>query len=253
MVGGGTETGVVLTGSTLAAVARATATAACEPVGAWPWTAPASTVSSLAFVVSGAWILAMARRRTTRQAANLPPSAAASGVDATAVRLRTALGVLAVLVGVGSVIQHGPAPPWNPIAHDPPLLGVYALVGADAIADLTRRPLRTWWWLAPTLADVVLAAAWPPASVVAQGAVGVVAVGATVLRAVARPTVRARALTALALLGVGSAIGTWTRPGWPGCDPDGWLGGWLSGHAVWHVLAAAAIAIIAPTVGRREP
>jgi hypothetical protein len=222
---------------TLAGVVRATPTAACEAAGASWWTEPVSATSSLAFVVAGAWILAAARR---------------SNLNALALRTRTALGVLTVLIGVGSVVQHGPAPAWNPVLHDPPLLGAYALVAADAIADLTGRRMRTWWWLAPTITDVVLAAAWPTASVVAQGTVAAVAVGATLARALARPGVRARTLTALTVLGVGSAIGTLSRAGWPWCEPGGWFGGWLSGHAVWHVLAAAALAIIAPTVGQRD-
>ncbi|MGH8967578.1 MAG: hypothetical protein ACRDXB_19945, partial [Actinomycetes bacterium] len=62
--------------------------------------------SSLAFVVAGAWVLVTVRR----------------GQGDDGARSRAALGVLAVLVGVGSVVQHGPAPSWNPILHDPPLL-----------------------------------------------------------------------------------------------------------------------------------
>ncbi|MFE5292172.1 hypothetical protein ACFQ8T_08340 [Isoptericola sp. NPDC056618] len=176
----------------------------------------ADTWSSLAFVVAGAWILTTARR----------PGAGTGP--------RAALGVLAVLVGVGSVVQHGPAPPWNPVVHDPPLLGAYALVAADAVADLTGRRLRAWWWLVPTLADVVLAALWPGASVVAQGAAAAAAVVAVLLRARARQRLRARLLLALAALGVGT------------------LAGQLS-HPAWHVLAATAIAVVAPTVGRRAP
>ncbi|MFF2453045.1 hypothetical protein [Isoptericola sp. NPDC058082] len=176
----------------------------------------ADTWSSLAFVVAGAWIVTTAHR-------------SAAGASS-----RVALGVLAMLVGVGSVVQHGPAPSWNPVVHDPPLLGAYALVAADAVADLAGRRLRVRWWLVPMLADVVLAALWPGASVVAQGAVAAVAVVAVLLRARARPRLRPRLLLALAVLGVGTVVGT------------------LS-HAAWHVLAASAIAVVAPAVGRRSP
>jgi len=220
-------------------------TLACEAAGPAFWVEPASAWSSLAFVVAGAWIIGTARRPAA------PRAGATSREDPSAAGLRTALGVLTVLVGVGSVVQHGPAPSWNPVVHDPPLLGAYALIGADAVADLTGRRVRTWWWLGPTLADVVLAAVSPAASVAAEVTVGVVAVGAAVLRAIARPAVRPRMVTALGVLAAGSVIGTMSRPGWPWCDPDGWLGGWLSGHAVWHVLASAALAIVAPAVGRR--
>jgi hypothetical protein len=211
----------------------------CEPPGAWPWAEPASTVSSVAFVVAGAWILVAARRGDGR------------------VPARAALGALTVLIGVGSLVQHGPAPAWNPVVHDPPLLGALALVAADALADLRGRPVSWWWWLGPTLADGALSAVSPAASVVAQVTVAVVAVVATLLRARARPDLRRRLLAATGILGVGVAVGRLSRPGWPLCEPGGWFGVALSGHAVWHVLAASALVVLAPTVGgkagRRPP
>lgn len=229
------------------------ASAASDLFGPWQWVEPASAVSSLAFVVAGTWVVVTARRRDERLVRDGSSASARRQSDGEAAsRHRIALGVLAVLVGVGSVIQHGPAPSWNAVAHDPPLAGVYALVAADSIADLTGRRMRTWWWLAPTLVDVVLAAAWHPGSVVVQTAAGVAAVAATTLRAVARPGVRRRAMAALVVLATGSVIGTMTRSGWPWADADGWFGGWLNGHAVWHVLAATAIAIVAPMIGSRD-
>ncbi|WP_277211124.1 hypothetical protein [Isoptericola croceus] len=180
--------------------------------------------SSLAFVAAGLWVVVRRHRPGP------------DGRSGDAPRTRAALGVLAILVGVGSVLQHGPAPAWNPLLHDPPLLGVYALVAADAVADLTGRPLRTWWWLAPTLADVALAAVVPAASMVAQATAAAVAIVATLTRAAARPALRARLLTAVAVLGVGGSF--WFVEPW--------------GHGVWHALAAVAIAVVAPAVGWRE-
>lgn len=206
------------------------ATTGCEPAGAWPWAEPASAVSSLAFVAAGALIVLTARRTGAR----------------------VALGVLTALVGVGSLVQHGPAPAWNPVAHDPPLMGALALVAADALGDLTGRRVRTWWWLAPTIAVAALAATSPTASTVAQASAAGVAVGASLLRARSRPALRRRTLAALALLAAGAAVGTLSRPGMPWCDPDGLLVPVLSGHAVWHVLAAAALAVLAPTLGTRR-
>lgn len=214
-------------------VPRPAAAPPCEPPGAWPWTEPASAVSSLAFVVAGAWILVAARR------------------DDDAAPTRAALGVLTVLIGVGSLVQHGPAPAWNPVLHDPPLLGALALVAADAVADLRGRPVGAGWWLGPTLADVAVAAVSPAASVVAQVAAAAAAVVATLLRARARPAVRRRLLAATAVLGVGAAVGRLSRPGWPLCEQGGWFGVALSGHAAWHVLAASALVVLAPAVGSR--
>lgn len=212
----------------------------CEPAGSALWTQPPSAWSSLAFVVAGAWILVGAWRRSL---GDQPPAGS---------RAVLALGVLTVLVGVGSAVQHGPAPSWNPVLHDTPLMGALALVGADAAADLTGRRLRTWWWLAPTAIVAVLAALAPGASPAVQIATAVVAVPASLLRAYRRPAARRRTLAAVALLAVGGAIGTMSRPGWPWCVPGGWLDGALSGHAVWHVLAAVALVVLAPVVGRRE-
>jgi hypothetical protein len=162
------------------------------------WTAEASTWSSLAFVVAGLWILGRGPRR----------------------REVLALGVLAVLIGVGSMVQHGPAPPWNPVLHDPPLLGAYALVAADAAADLAGRRARTWWWLAPTLADGALAAVSPEASIVAQGLVSAVAIVLVAVRALARPAVRRRIVAALFLLAVGTLAGELARTDRPWCPAD---------------------------------
>ncbi|MCB7136257.1 ceramidase domain-containing protein [Cellulosimicrobium marinum] len=210
---------------------------ACELAGGTPWAEPLSTWTSLAFVVAGLAIVVRALR--------VPD-------DASPVGVRVALGCLVALIGVGSVVQHGPSPAWNPVVHDPPLLGALALVAADAVADLTGRRLRTSWWLAPTLLSVVLAATSVVASTAAQVVAAVVAVGASLLRAGRRPAVRRRTVTALVLLAVGGGIGTLTRAGWPLCDADGPLGVTLQGHAVWHVLAAVALWVLAPTLGTRS-
>jgi len=186
-------------------------------------TEPVDTWSSLAFVVAGVWVIV--RRRHSGDGA---PSRAAA-------RARAALGVLAIGIGVGSVIQHGPAPSWNPVVHDPPLLGAYALVAADAVADLTGRRMRTWWWLVPTIVDLALAAVDPWASVVAQGVASGIAVVLILVRALARPMLRVRLVTAVVVLGVGALVGF--------VDP------W--GHSAWHVLAATAIVVAAPAVGAR--
>jgi hypothetical protein len=216
---------------------------ACELAGGTPWAEPLSAWTSLAFVLAGAAIVAAAGRAS--------PTARPRHDDGRTARVRVTFGILVALVGVGSVVQHGPSPAWNPVVHDPPLLGALALVLADAVADLTGRPRRTWWWLAPTLLGVGLAAWSVPTSTAAQVAAAVGAVTASAWRAWRRPVVRRRTATAVVLLAVGGTIGTLTRPGWPLCDTDGWFGVALQGHAVWHVLAAVALWVLAPTLGTR--
>ncbi len=132
------------------------------------------------------------------------------------------------------------------VAHDLPLLATLAFVGADAAADLTGRP-RGWWWSLPTAALLTLVVVAPRAGDLAQVGVAAVAAVLTVLRGAARPGLRRHIGPAIALLALGGTIGTPSRAGWPWCDPMSLL----QGHAVWHMLASAALVVLAPTVGTR--
>ncbi|GGB99814.1 hypothetical protein GCM10010972_10720 [Cellulomonas carbonis] len=203
-----------------------------EPVSAW---------TSLAFVVAGVVVLVRARREGHRahdaDTSDHRPSARPHPLAGYA--------ALVAAVGIGSFVQHGPDPVWSDLAHDLPLLVVLAYVGADAAADLTGRRPAWWWWAGPTLALVPLILLAPRAGDLAQVGVAVVAVALTVRRAVIRPRQRRRIATALALLAVGGTVGTLSRAGWPLCDPSSPL----QGHAVWHVLAATALVVLAPTIG----
>ena len=214
---------------------------ACERVADGVLDEPVAAVTSLAFVVAGVVVLVLGRR--TGAARGAPAGRSGSGAAA-----RGGLAVYAGLVaatGVGSFVQHGPDPAWSDVAHDLPLLATLAYVGADAAADLASRPRARRWWLpvvATLLPLVVLA---PRAGDLAGVGLAVVAVGLTVLRALRRPAVRTRVAVTLGLLVTGSAIGTLSRAGWPWCDPASLL----QGHGGWHVLAAAALAVLAPTLG----
>jgi len=185
---------------------------------------PANTLTSLAFVVVGTALLARWRGRAA------PP---------------VAYGLLVVAVGVGSAIQHGPHPAWQAYAHDLPLAAVLAYVAVDAAADLTGRRLGARWWLVPAAALVPLVAAGPAAATAGQAVLAVAAVGLNLWRVRARPRLRRTLLVALALLAAGALLGNLgDRTGW--CRPESlW-----QGHAAWHLLAAAALAWLAPAVGR---
>lgn len=188
---------------------------------------PANTVTSFAFVLAGLLIVAGTRYRAGHR-----------------VRQRLPYGVLVAAIGAGSVIQHGPHPSWQAYAHDLPLAAVLAYVAVDAARDLLDRPLPAGWWLVPTAAFVPLVAIGPGASSAAQVLLAVVAIGLGLARAVARPPVRRTLLIALTVLGVGAAIGTLAeRTAWEPGIP-------LPGHAVWHVLAALALWLLTPAIGR---
>ena len=190
---------------------------------------PAATVTALALVAAGLLVLA--------------------GRHPAAARHRATYGLLVLAVGVGSVIQHGPHPPWQAYAHDLPLAAVLAFLAADAAADLAGRGGPAYhWWLLPTAAMVPVVMLGPVAATLAQAGLATVAIGLSLGRAWVRPGLRRTLLVALAVLAAGALAGTLgDRTGL--CRPDSLL----QGHAVWHLLAAVALWRLAPAVGAGRP
>lgn len=207
----------------------------CERFGSALVGQPANAVTSLAFLLAGAAILASRRG-----------GPASRGGPA---RHRWAYGLLVAAVGAGSVVQHGPHPPWQAYAHDLPLAALLGFVAADAVADLTGR--RRWPGVPPVAAAALVAAAMVPvvaagpgASTGTQALLAVVAIGLSLLRARRRPALRRPLLGALVLLASGALAGTLTDRT-PLCQPDSlW-----QGHAAWHLLAAVALWWLAPAIG----
>jgi hypothetical protein len=198
----------------------------CEAIADGFLREPVSAVSSLAYVVAAVLVLALARGRRT------PPRAV------------PVYAALVAGIGVGSVVQHGPDPAWADLAHDLPLVATLCLVAADGVAALRGRDRSWWWWVAPTAALVPAIVLVPRPADVAQAVVAAVAVVVTLLRVRRTPAARPRVLVAVGLLGVGAAVGTLSRAGGPLCDPTSlW-----QGHAVWHVLSAAALVVLAPVL-----
>lgn len=209
---------------------------------------PANAVTSLAFVLAG--LLVLAGRR------------GAAGT-------RWPYALLVIAVGLGSVVQHGPHPPWQAYAHDLPLASLLGFVAADAAADLGWHRFRRWWAIpdgtAPTVARsmvpvpvvpvpvvaaamVPVVAVGPVASSAVQGLLAAAAIGLNLVRARVRPGLRRRLYVALGLLATGSLAGTLGERT-SLCQPDSlW-----QGHAVWHLLAAAALWWLAPAIGARHP
>lgn len=217
---------------------------ACERFGDGFFGQPANAVTSLAFVAAGLAILLGSGGR------------------------RWSYAGLVAAVGVGSLVQHGPHPAWQAYAHDLPLASLLAFVAADAAADLAgRRGLRHWWLPVPVLMVPVVAVG-PLPSTVAQGLLAAVAIGLNLLRVPwpgpkrpagperrprpwhtwHRPGLRRNLLPALAVLAAGALAGSLTdRTAL--CRPESLL----QGHAVWHLLAAAALWWLAPAIGSRAP
>ncbi len=202
----------------------------CEAYGSGWLGQPASAVTSAAFVVAATGILVSGRRRPLVQR-----------------RQTVVFALLVAGIGVGSFLQHGPHPSWQAYVHDLPLAGVLAFVAVDAASDLRGRELSPAWWLVPTAAMVPVVAVGPTAASLAQAAMAVPAVGLSLLRAKARPALRRTLLTSLSILATGAAAGT-LGDRTSLCQPDSLL----QGHAVWHVLAAAALWRLAPAIGSRQ-
>jgi hypothetical protein len=196
---------------------------------------PASAVTSLAFVAAAVGILVSHRRSGARRD--------------TPVRDRQTV-VFAALVagtGVGSFIQHGPHPDWQAYAHDLPLAAVLIFVATDAVSDLTERELSPAWWLVPVVAMVPAAASGATASTMLQAAMATAAIGLSLVRARRRPALRRTLIAALVTAAAGAAIGALTDRT-PLCRADSLV----QGHAVWHVLAAAALWRLATAMGARH-
>ncbi|MEE6283251.1 hypothetical protein [Georgenia sp. MJ170] len=217
-------------------VAAAVAGPGCEAPGTGLLVEPVAAVSSLAFVLAGALIV-LRHHAALRGGRAGGPGAMPSSLAGYA--------SLVVAVGLGSLVQHGPNPAYADLLHDLPLLATLAFVAADAVAALRGRGRSWWWWAVPTQALVPLILAAPRSGDLAQAGVAVVALGATLLRARTFPAVRREVGWAVGLLAVGGVVGTLSRAGWPLCDPHSlW-----QGHALWHVLAAAALVVLAPVIG----
>ena len=274
------HTGLAHTGLTQAELAEVGPS--CEPLGPAGWEQPGSAWTSLAFVVAGLLIaldIVIKRRKQAapsqcphgRCSADESPSAdrgqAASGRcrrglppaapntshgsphSTSPWGMAWVMAVMAVGNGIGSVIQHGPAPRWNPIVHDPPLMGALAVVLAVALADITGRHLRSWWWAAPTALTALLAWLWPPAASASMALVAVPAIALSLWRMRIRPDLRLRIGLAVAILAAGALVGSLSVVGGPWCRPgSAWFDAGWSGHMIWHVLAAASLWIIAPTL-----
>jgi hypothetical protein len=155
---------------------------------------------------------------------------------------RRLFGAAVALVGLGSFAAHGPRLAGSEWLHDVTIAWVLVLI----LADRLPRPVMTG--AIPGLG--VLFAIVPAGDDAILVVLAVAAIGRELL-----PARRTRAtLAAAAILAVGALIGTLSRTGWPLCDPHSVL----QGHALWHVLAATALAVWgtsqrSPGSSRRSP
>lgn len=162
---------------------------------------PVNTVSALAFVVAGGWLLRIERAKW--------------------------VGLALIATGLGSFVFHGPMPSWASFAHDVSLTWLIAVVGG----------LRTRWerwsrW--PSL--LLLSALFALFPLVANPLA--VALSVVVVFSILRRSSSRAELAPLGMLALAALLGRLGATGWPLCDP----GSPLQTHAIWHVVAAVAVA-----------
>ena len=194
----------------------------CEAVRGGALGQPASTLSSLSFLILGGWCWYRAR-----------------GSDARRLEL-VLFGAAAALVALGSLAFHGPHPSWSQWAHDSSIAWLLVLA---IVLDLDRgaREVAGWilgcvgvgvlFWIAPESQRIVftlLSAAF-------------VLLEVSALRRRRRPWPGEAGFGLYAFAAAAFLLGALAfflgRVG-ALCDPASWL----QGHAVWHVLLAAALA-----------
>jgi hypothetical protein len=148
---------------------------------------------------------------------------------------RRLFGLAVALVGMGSFAAHGPRLPGSEWLHDVTIAWVLVVV---LVEGFPRR-----WSMGAVPGVGALFAVAP----VAGDAVLVALAGLVIGREMLPARRTGAGVAAVAILAVGALIGTLSRTGWPLCNPDTLA----QGHAVWHVMAAVALAVWG--VGRPAP
>ena len=200
----------------------------CEQIVSGVLGQPTNALSSLVFVVSAAWILALALRGGRAGRAMLIVFAVAVAANA-----------------VGSFSLHGPNPGWARWAHDAAIMSVLLFIGIRALGRIRgwRPPVEMAVYATGLVAvgvglALIHGASDPFAGTLAVGAiVGEVATFPGQVRA--RPEgganiARFVGLTAIVLGSVAFLLG---RTGSPLCGPES-VFQW---HALWHALVAVAL------------
>jgi len=212
----------------------------CERVGGGLLAQPVNTVSSAAFLVAGVWVLVLAVRASGR---------------------RVELAVFGIAVAsnaAGGLLFHGLQSSGAGWVHDECILSVLLFI---VVFDVARFLARSTAWMMATyavsLAGVGVVLAWAPFTTDALSGLLGVAAGAGEIAEYRHelPVIRTEGLTArrAARLGVLVALALGATAFFVG-RTDGWLcspESVFQWHAVWHVLAAAAMGLYA--YGAIEP
>jgi len=201
----------------------------CETIGEGWLAQPANAISSMAYVGFGLWLVVRALRNRGEETAT-----------------QVIFGITVASVGLGSVAFHGPMPPGARLLHDLTIAAVFAMIAARNTGTLQKWAQSTVIALFAALTALVgvVMAVSPEGGIALTAVIAAVAIGLEVhlYRTGKRTFSRrlARWLAAIVtLLVVGAVVNVLGRTGAPLCDPESLY----QGHALWHVLTAAAFGL----------
>jgi len=202
----------------------------CEHIGAGLLAQPTNTVSSLAFVICGLWLVGTSVRHQRRESI-----------------LLIVYGFTMATVGLGSFAFHGPMPRGTQLVHDASvaaLLLLVAVVALGASEGWDDRRVLTIFGLGAGIATALLGI-FPQASNAVLAAVFVAATASEARRLTGRQSnpgwggrIRLYWIV-VALVAMAVIVNTIGRTGGLLCEPTSLL----QWHAVWHVFTAAALGI----------
>jgi hypothetical protein len=178
------------------------AAADCEIIGPGFLGQPINSLTTFAFVVAGAVLIAVRRDRRW-------------------------VGIGLVATGVGSFVFHGPMPPGSEWAHDVTLAWLIAIVGGVG---------SRWERFSRLPALVVLAIAFALVPAIADP-VTLVMTALALLTVLGQDRSR-RVLAPLIVLAVIAGFGRLGATGAPLCDPESIL----QPHGAWHIGSALTVA-----------
>jgi hypothetical protein len=180
---------------------------------------PVNSLSSLAYAAAGLWI------------------ATRPGTDRAGRVAGTVFGTAVISTGVGSLLYHGPQWPGSAFVHDAAIPSAVLFITVDDVALLRGWTIhRQMTAYAMVVAATCLLVGVMPASsgtIAATSAISAAAAEAMLAR---HRRQESPGLALLTFLAAGLA-GLAGRTGSPLCAPHSLL----QGHALWHVLTAAAL------------
>lgn len=204
----------------------------CERAAEGLLAQPTNGLSSLVFLIAGVWVVAQARRSPAHR------------------RELAVFGVAVASNAIGGVLYHGALTTATRAVHDAAIIAVLTFIAVFDVARLTGRGW-TWEWraYAASLGSfVALIVLLPGADYAAFGVLGCVIAGAELAEyARERPTLRAITTRRVARLAAALALGLAATAFFVGrsgallCRPESVM----QWHAVWHALAALAMALYA--------